>query len=249
MNHTDGDDTGHTDQSDRAMREGHRGTGPGAITPDGCAVELYERIPLGDEVDIVQGAIPAGATLLELGCGVGRMTGPLLRRGLRVTAVDESPEMLERAARTGVRTVLSPIERLDLGERFDAVLLASFLIHAADLNVRRGLLDTCRRHVAENGCVLIQRNPKGLAQRAAIEAPLGDGLVRVLPPTPVGPEVRSVHVEYLFPDAHWTQTYLARPMTTEVFEQALAEAGLRVDTYLTPDGGWVRAVPAATTEP
>lgn len=245
----------HMDEIDRvaqtaqASREGYRGTGPGPITPDGCAVELYERIPLGDEVDIVQAAIPAGAGLLELGCGVGRMTGPLLRRGFAVTAVDESPEMLERAARTGVRTVLSPIEQLDLGERFDAVLLASFLVHAADLDVRRGLLNTCRRHVAENGCVLIQRNPRGMAQQAPIEAPLGDGLVRVLPPTPVDPGVRSVHVEYLFPDAHWTQTYLARPMTTEEFEAALAKADLRVDAYLTPDGSWVRAVPAHVDEP
>jgi hypothetical protein len=52
-----------------------------------------------------------------------------------------------------------------------------------------------------------------------------------------------VHVEYHFPDADWTQTYLARPMTTPEFEQALTESGLRVDEYLTPDGVWVRAVP------
>ena len=56
-----------------------------------------------------------------------------------------------------VRTVRSPIEALDLGERFEVVLLASFLVHAGDIEVRRGLLRTCRRHVADDGCVLIQR--------------------------------------------------------------------------------------------
>ena len=34
-------------------RSGYGGTGPGVITPDGCAVELYSRLPPGDEPDIV----------------------------------------------------------------------------------------------------------------------------------------------------------------------------------------------------
>jgi SAM-dependent methyltransferase len=226
---------------DRIMREGYSGTGPGPITPDGCAVQLYERIPLGPEVDIIENAIRPGATILELGCGVGRMTHPLAQRGFEVTAVDESPEMLERV--TGVRTVRSPIELLELNERFDVVLLASFLVHAADPEVQRGLLSTCRRHVADHGCVLIQRQPDGWHERVPIEATIGDGSVRVVSSTPVSQNVRSVHVEYHFPDADWTQTYLARPMTTPEFEQALTESGLRVDEYLTPDGVWVRAVP------
>ncbi|MGQ4422276.1 class I SAM-dependent methyltransferase, partial [Streptomyces violaceoruber] len=137
------------------MREGHQGTGPGAITPDGCAVELYSRLPVGVVPDIVAAAVPEGARILELGSGVGRMTHALLERGFGVTAVDESAEMLERVR--GARTICSPIEDLDLGERFDAVMLASFLVHAGDVEVRRGLLRTCARHVAEDGCVLIQR--------------------------------------------------------------------------------------------
>ena len=60
---------------------------------------------------------------------------------------------------------------------------------------------------------------------------------------PAGPGVRSVHVEYVFPDARWTQTFLSCPLTTEAFELALAEAGLAVDAYLTDDRSWVRAVP------
>ncbi len=118
------------------MREGHEGTGPGAITPDGCAVELYSWMPIGDEPDIIAAAVPAGAHILELGSGVGRMTHPLLERGFTVTAVDESAEMLERVR--GACTICSPIEDLDLGEKFDVVMLASFLVHAGDAEVRRG---------------------------------------------------------------------------------------------------------------
>lgn len=62
---------------------------------------------------------------------------------------------------------------------------------------------------------------------------------------PAGPGVRKVRVEYIFPDAQWTQTFLSRPLTTEDFEQALREAGLVVDVYLTEDRTWVRALPIA----
>jgi SAM-dependent methyltransferase len=226
------------------MRSGHQGTGPGAITPDGCAVEFYSRLPAGGEPDIIARAVPAGARILELGCGVGRMTHPLLERGFTVTAVDESAEMLERVR--GARTICSAIEDLDLGERFDVVLLASFLVHSGDIEVRRGLLRSCVRHLAEGGCVLIQREGEDYHRDIPRERVDPSGFtVRVASSEPVGDGVNSVRAEYEFPDAVWTQTFLARPLTKEQFEGALAEAGLRVDKYLTDDRIWVRAVPAA----
>ncbi|MEV6484207.1 class I SAM-dependent methyltransferase [Streptomyces sp. NPDC051576] len=224
------------------MREGYEGTGPGAITPDGCAVELYSRLPVGAEPDIVAAAVPAGARILELGSGVGRMTHPLLERGFTITAVDESAEMLERVQ--GARTICSPIEDLDLGETFDVVMLASFLVHAGDVEVRRGLLRTCVRHVAAGGCVLIQREGENYHSDLPRERVDPSGFtVRMVSAEPVGDGVNSVHAEYVFPDAVWTQTFLARPLTKEQFEEALAETGLKVDSYLTPDRVWVRAVP------
>jgi SAM-dependent methyltransferase len=224
------------------MREGHHGTGPGAITPDGCAVELYSRLPVGAEPDIVAAAVPEGARILELGSGVGRMTHPLLERGLTVTAVDESAEMLEHVR--GARTICSPIEDLDLGESFDVVMLASFLVHAGDVEVRRGLLRTCARHVAGDGCVLIQREGADYHTNLPRERVDPSGFtVRILSAEPVGDGVNSVRAEYEFPDAVWTQTFRARPLTREQFEEALGEAGLAVDRYLTDDGTWVRAVP------
>ncbi|MFF4544374.1 class I SAM-dependent methyltransferase [Streptomyces sp. NPDC001435] len=226
------------------MREGYEGSGPGAITPDGCAVELYSRLPVRDEPDIIAAAVPPGARILELGSGVGRMTHPLLERGFTVTAVDESAEMLERVR--GARTICSPIENLDLGETFDAVMLASFLVHAGDVEVRQGMLRTCARHLAEGGCVLIQREGEDYHTNLPRERIDPSGFtVRMLSSEPVGDGVNSVRAEYVFPDAVWTQTFRARPLTKEEFEEALAEAGLEVDEYLTPDGVWVRAVRTA----
>ncbi|MGW5094748.1 class I SAM-dependent methyltransferase [Streptomyces nodosus] len=224
-------------------RDGYQGTGPGAITPDGCAVELYARLPIGEEPEIIAAAVPTGAHILELGSGVGRMTHPLLERGFTVTAVDESPEMLERVH--GARTRCSPIEDLDLGERFDVVMLASFLVHAGDAEVRRGLLRTCVRHLADDGCVLIQREGEDYHTRVPRErVDPGGFTIRIASSRPVGDGVHAVRAEYEFPDAAWTQTFLARPLSREQFEEALGEAGLRVDRYLTEDRMWVRAVRA-----
>ncbi|MGW9025758.1 class I SAM-dependent methyltransferase [Streptomyces sp. NPDC055722] len=221
-------------------RAGHQGTGPGVITPDGCAVELYSRLPVGAEPDIVAAAVPTGAHVLELGCGVGRVTHPLLELGFTVTAVDESPEMLNRVR--GARTICSPIEDLDLGETFDVVMLASFLVHAGDAEVRRALLRTCVRHLATGGCVLIQREGEDWHTNLPRERVEPNGFtVRIVSAEPSSDGVDSVYAEYEFPDATWTQTFLSRPLTKEQFEGALAGVGLKVDKYLTEDRTWARA--------
>ncbi|NBE55096.1 methyltransferase domain-containing protein [Streptomyces sp. YC537] len=231
------------------MREGYTGTGPGAITPDGCAVELYARLKAGDEPDIIAAAVPPGASLLELGCGAGRMTRPLTERGFAVTAVDESAEMLAHVEDLPgvVRAVRSPIEALDggaLGERFDVVLLASFLVHAADPEVRDGILRACRSHVQDDGVVLIQREGADYHTNLPRERVDPAGYtVRIESSTPVGDGVNSVHARYIWPDATWTQTFRARVLTKTEFEEHLARAGLVVDRYLTDDEVWVRARP------
>ncbi|MFD3516216.1 class I SAM-dependent methyltransferase [Streptomyces sp. NPDC058657] len=242
---------------DHIVREGYGGTGPGAITPDGCAVELYRRTGARGEPEIVARAagdrLP-GARLLELGSGAGRLTRPLSELGFAVTAVDESAEMLAavRERLTGsVRTVRSPIETLELdgAPDFDVVLLASFLVHAGTEGVREGLLRTCRRYVADDGCVVIQREPSALHGELPYERELPDGgLVRIVAsePSAVGrPGARTLRCEYHFPDAKWTQTYLSCPLTEEEFEGSLTEAGLELDRYLDEGRTWARAVPDA----
>ncbi|MFJ8627732.1 class I SAM-dependent methyltransferase [Kitasatospora sp. NPDC093550] len=225
-------------------RKGYDGTGEGAITPDGCAVEVWSRLPVGNAPEVIGAAVPPGASILELGCGVGRMTHPLTDRGFTVTAVDESAEMLARV-REGIRTVRCPIEELDLDERFDVVLLASFLVHTGDVTVRRRLLEACRRHVAEDGCVLLQREGEDWHLNLPRETAIGPGArSRIVSATPVGDGVNSVRCEYEFPDGVWTQTFLSRPLGTAEFEGALAGAGLTVERYLTEDRTWVRARPA-----
>lgn len=104
---------------------------------------MYLRLPDRGEGELVASALPPPASLLELGCGTGRVTRQLVARGYSVVAVDESPEMLEHVR--GAERVRARIEELDLGRRFDAALLLSNLL-TAEPEQRQAFLDTCARH-------------------------------------------------------------------------------------------------------
>jgi len=45
-------------------------TGPGALTDDGCAVEVYRRLRPAGEPEIIHAEIPAGATIRNLSIGL-----------------------------------------------------------------------------------------------------------------------------------------------------------------------------------
>lgn len=225
-------------------RNGHSGTGPGEFTPDGCSVEMYARFPDGDEADVVLSVVPRGATVLELGSGAGRMTRPMLAGGLRVTAVDESAAMLAHVPRAA-ETVHSAIEDLDLGRRFDVVLLASFLVNTADDALRARLLRICARHVAPDGRVLIQRERDGLHESLSpgTSWTRGEMTASVVSLEPVAEGVSRTCIAYETGDGRWTHTFVSQNLPEPQFEAALAEAELAVDAYLTGDRTWVRARP------
>jgi SAM-dependent methyltransferase len=219
------------------------GTGPGVITPDGCAVDFYARMTAMGEPAIVHAAIAPGASILELGCGTGRVTHPLLDLGHPVVAVDESPEMLDHVR--GAETVCARIEDLALGRHFDVVLLASHLINADDTEVRTVFLDVCRRHVADDGCVIVQMHAPGWFETAQDSESERDGIVfRMRDVSRPGPGLLSATVEYADADNLWTQTFTARRLDDADLAAVLTASGLRLDRFLTEDRTWFRAVPA-----
>jgi SAM-dependent methyltransferase len=229
-----------------SMPEPH-GTGPGVITPDGCAVEFYARLPAGREPGVVHAAAGDGASILELGCGAGRVTHPLIGLGHAVTAVDESPEMLARVR--GAETVCARIEDLDLGDRrFGAVLLCSHLLDAPFDSLVRAWLATCRRHVAPDGCVLIEHHPPAWFDAAADTEYARNGIIlRLRGVARPEPGLVSGTVEYTVPDTDgdllWTQTFVARRLDEEMLRRLLESADLAFGGYLTEDHAWLRATP------
>jgi SAM-dependent methyltransferase len=219
------------------------GAGPGVITPDGCAVELYALLPPMGEPELVHDAIPDGASILELGAGAGRMTHPLLALGHPVVAVDQSPEMPAGVRRA--ETVRATIQDLDLRRHFDAVLLASFLVNTDDDRLRRRFLAACRRHLRDHGCVLVQRHPPAWFDEAAEGERTSGGITfRLRDLRRPGPGLLAATVEYQVQDRVWRQWFTARRLDDGELAAALAGAGLAVDAYLTADGSWIRAVPS-----
>ncbi len=198
---------------------------------DGSPVELYALLPDRGEGEIVAAALPSPATLLELGCGTGRMTRQLIARGFRVTAVDESAEMLAHVR--GAEVVQARIEGLDLGRRFDAVLLASNLLSTEPAQ-RRAFLETCRRHA---DLAVIETLPLGWMPREGV-AELGEVTTSTRVERIEGGVVHGV-AEYEARGQRW-----AHPFTMRVFadqaelEAALAEGGLRFERWLERDRGW-----------
>jgi SAM-dependent methyltransferase len=219
------------------------GTGPGIITPDGCAVDFYARLTAMGEPEIVHGAIRPGASILELGCGAGRVTHPLVALGHPVVAVDESAEMLAHVR--GAETVRARIQDLALGRRFGVVLLASQLISTDDAAERSAFLATCRDHVAADGCVIIQQHAPGWFATAADAEHVKDGIVfRVRNVSRPAPDLISAVMEYVDGDRVWTHAFTARRLDDAELTAVLAGAGLRLDRFLTDDHSWLRAVPA-----
>src|SRR5918999_3273955 len=129
-----------------------------AYAPDGSPVALYATLPPLGEPELIHAAVPAGAEILELGAGAGRITHPLLALGHAVVAVDNSEEMLARIR--GAETVLADIATLELGRRFPVVVLASNFINHPDDAERRAFLVACARHVLPDGQVLLQGFPR-----------------------------------------------------------------------------------------
>lgn len=219
------------------------GTGPGPITPDGCAVDFYATLRPGSEPERIHAAIPEGATILELGAGTGRITHALLALGHDVVAVDESPDMLAHIR--GAETVRSPIQDLALSRTFDVVLLMSFVIDTADDDLCRAFLRACRRHVAPGGCVILQRKPAEWYDTAGPSETRGEGRVtRMIDVSRPEPDLLAATMEYVVDERRWTHYFVSRRRTDARFEELLREAGLTMAGFLGGDREWVRALPA-----
>jgi SAM-dependent methyltransferase len=209
---------------------------PVSTAPDGSPVELYARLPELGEGDVVAFVLPEGASVLELGCGTGRITRQLVRLGYRVTAVDESAEMLAHVR--DAEAVQAQIEGLELGRRFDAVLLASNLVNA-EPGRRHAFLEACRRH---SDIAVVEGLPLSWSPEDG-ETTLGAVLSRLR----VGSfEDGTVHgeMEYEAEGERWRHSFAMRVFADGAeLEAALAEAGLRLERRL--DARWLVAVAVA----
>lgn len=221
------------------------GTGPGAITDDGCPVQVYAALsPRRRDAGLVRQFLAPGGSVLDLGAGTGLIAEPLAEWGYRVVAVDNSAEMLARLRRA--TPVRGDIEDLNLDERFDVVLLASHLVNAPGAEERDRFLATAARHVKPSGRVLVEWHPPewfdGLTVGAASQGTL-DGFLVELRVHDVSEGLLSATVIYRRAGQEWAQTFRARRLAWAELSAVLHGAGLHLGLTLTEDGRWVSAGP------
>jgi SAM-dependent methyltransferase len=93
------------------------------------------------------------ATVLDAGCGTGRVARELARRGLDVVGVDVDASMIETARRLSpaLEWVTADLTRLDLHQRFDVVVMAGNVPLFTPDGTQAALVRTCARHLRDGG--------------------------------------------------------------------------------------------------
>ena len=103
------------------------------------------------EVKLVASLEPT--SVLDAGCGTGRVAIELARDGIAVIGVDVDASMLAEARRRGpgLEWVEADLSELDLGRTFDVVLLAGNVPLFCPGPQRSGLVQACAAHVGPGG--------------------------------------------------------------------------------------------------
>jgi len=107
-----------------------------------------------------------GDPVLELGCGTGRVTMALAQAGKRVTGLDLSERMLERAVkkraalfteeRERIHLVQGDMARFDLGEKFRLIIIPFRpLQHLLEVKQQTDCLECVSKHLAPGGRLVL----------------------------------------------------------------------------------------------
>jgi len=163
--------------------------------------ELYDSVPLyqarRDPAFYLELAKERGGTVLEVGCGTGRILLPTARAGITIDGLDASQPMLDRCAETlagepsdvrqRVKLHHADARSFDLGAQFDLITAPFRVIqHLLEMDDQLAFLATVARHLRPGGALAFDVfNPNFSALVAA------DGIEREDTPITALPDGRT----------------------------------------------------------
>jgi len=106
------------------------------------------------EASLVMALSPG--SVLDAGCGTGRVAIELARRGVDVVGVDRDGSMLATARRVAphLEWIQSDLTTLDLGRSFDVVVMAGNVPLFTPPGTEPALIARCTAHVAPGGTLV-----------------------------------------------------------------------------------------------
>ena len=96
------------------------------------------------------------STVLDMGCGTGRVAIELARHGIEVVGVDPDLSMIEVARQRApeLEWVAADGTTVELGRRFDVVVMAGNVPLFTPPGANPALLATCARHLVSSGALV-----------------------------------------------------------------------------------------------
>ena len=169
--------------------------------------DLYDHVALyRDRPDIgfyVEAAKAAGAPVLEIGCGTGRVLIPTARAGVSIVGIDSSSHMLDvcrryldgdrSEVRSRVRLVQADMTAFELSQTFSLVTIPFRPFqHLLTVSDQIACLSLIRRHLADGGLLIFDLfNP---SLDALVNRPIGEELdLEAAFSTPDGRQVMRRH--------------------------------------------------------
>jgi SAM-dependent methyltransferase len=106
------------------------------------------------EADFVEALGPA--SVLDAGCGTGRVAVELARRGVDVVGADIDPSMLDvaRGKDPGLTWVVADLAAVDLGRRFDVVVMAGNVMIFLEPGTEAAVVANLARHLHPGGALV-----------------------------------------------------------------------------------------------
>ncbi|MFH0929159.1 MAG: class I SAM-dependent methyltransferase [Candidatus Aenigmatarchaeota archaeon] len=124
--------------------------------------KYYDMFHKGNEGDLkfYQKEASKSSTVLDVGCGTGRLAIPIAKKGIKVVGIDMSKKMIDIARNKAkadglgnkVKFLQRDMKKFNLRKKFDLIIIAnrSFLNAVTDKDQKNTLL-CCKRHLKKGG--------------------------------------------------------------------------------------------------